>query len=141
MTPSPGTALVVGATGISGQAISRQLVDAGWRTYGLSRQTSLQMIGVDAVRADLLDETALAQTLRGINPEVVFFTAWKRQNTERENIEVNSVMLRNTLRALAGGGSMRHVALSTGHKHYTGPLEDHHTGVMAETPFWHVPGE
>ena len=37
--------------------------------------------------------------------------------------------------ALEPQGSVRHVALMTGLKHYLGPFEDYGTAVMAETPF------
>ncbi|WP_045824642.1 SDR family oxidoreductase [Williamsia herbipolensis] len=131
---TPGVALVVGATGISGQAISRQLVDEGWTTYGLSRHETLPVEGVTPIAADLLDVDDLTAKLRDIEPEVVFLVAWMKKDTEAENIEVNSLLLRNVFAALEGS-SVRHVSLMTGLKHYLGPFEDYGTAVMAETPF------
>ncbi|MGU3293268.1 SDR family oxidoreductase [Williamsia sp. M5A3_1d] len=131
---TPGVALVVGATGISGQAISRQLVDEGWTTYGLSRHETLPVEGVTPIAADLLDVDDLTDKLRDVRPEVVFLVAWMKKDTEAENIEVNSQLLRNVFTALQGT-SVRHVALMTGLKHYLGPFEDYGTAVMAETPF------
>ncbi|MBY6538468.1 SDR family oxidoreductase [Rhodococcus sp. BP-349] len=132
---SPGTALVVGATGISGQTICRRLVDAGWRTYGLSRKTELPVDGVTPVTADLLDADALREALRGTAPDLVFFTAWMMQDSEAENIEVNTATLRNTFDALAPENSVKHVALMTGLKHYLGPFDAYGAAVTAETPF------
>ncbi|GGF20266.1 SDR family oxidoreductase [Williamsia phyllosphaerae] len=132
---TPGVALVVGATGISGQTICRQLVADGWDVHGLSRQESLPVDGVTAVQADLLDPDQLTERLRGIAPEAVFLTAWMKQDSEDENIRVNSEILRNVFAALEPQGSVRHVALMTGLKHYLGPFEDYGTAVMAETPF------
>lgn len=134
-SPRPGTALVVGATGISGQTICRQLVDDGWTTYGLSRKTSLPVEGVLPVTADLMDSGGLREALRGTAPDVVFFTAWMKQDTEAENIEVNTATLRNTVDALADENSVRHVALMTGLKHYLGPFDAYGDTVTAETPF------
>jgi nucleoside-diphosphate-sugar epimerase len=128
-------ALVVGATGISGQAITSHLVDLGWETYGLSRRPTLPVVGATPIQADLLDADQLRTALRDIRPEAVFMTAWMRQSDEAGNIEVNSALLRNVLAALEEGGSVRHVALMTGLKHYLGSFDDYGAVVNAETPF------
>lgn len=128
-------ALVVGATGIAGSTIARQLVEQGWEVHGLSRRGRSLPDGVTALRADLLDAAATRTALAGLKPECVFVTAWIRRDTEAENIEVNSVTLRNLFAALEPDGGVRHVALLTGLKHYLGPFEDYATGVRAETPF------
>ncbi|GGG16223.1 NAD dependent epimerase/dehydratase [Rhodococcoides trifolii] len=129
------TALVVGATGIAGQTISRQLVDAGWTTYGLSRGGSNPVEGVVPVAADLLDPESLTSALGEVDPEIVFITAWMKQDSEAANIEVNSATVRNVLTALKGKSALRHVGLLTGLKHYLGPFDNYATGVMADTPF------
>jgi nucleoside-diphosphate-sugar epimerase len=128
-------ALVVGVTGIAGQAVSRQLVDTGWTTYGLSRGTTPDLPGVQRIAADLLDPESLAAALSGTAPELVIITAWMRGDSEDENIRVNSATVRNVLAALAPEHSIRHVALLTGLKHYLGPFDAYATGVMADTPF------
>ena len=132
--PTPGRALVVGATGIIGQTLSSQLVDAGWTTYGLSRSGGAAP-GVTPVAADLSDPAALAAALDGVAPDLVAITAWTRQETEQENIAVNGGAVRNVLAALEPAGSIRHVALMTGLKHYLGPFEAYGTGEMPDTPF------
>ncbi|TQL55671.1 SDR family oxidoreductase [Subtercola boreus] len=138
MTDTPTTgrqALVVGATGIAGQSVARQLVDLGWSTYGLSRGGAELTPGVIPVAADLLDPASLAAAVAGLAPELVIITAWMKKDTEAENIEVNSATVRNILAALSPAGSVRHVALVTGLKHYLGPFDNYATGVMADTPF------
>lgn len=51
------TALVVGATGMTGSAVARQLIAEGWKVDGLVRRPKEQD-GVVPVAADLLDPQA-----------------------------------------------------------------------------------
>ena len=134
MTSSP-TALVVGATGIAGGALCRHLLDQGWDVLGLSRRTSVDLDGVVPVQADLTDAASLRAALAEHRPTHVFITAWARQETEAENIRVNGGMVRDVLEAVRPGGSVRHVALLTGLKHYLGPFEAYGAGVVPDTPF------
>ncbi|MDJ0394650.1 SDR family oxidoreductase [Rhodococcus sp. G-MC3] len=127
--------LVVGATGISGQALCRRTLDARWTTYGLSRSGKTPVDGVIPVAADLLDRQSLSDALSEISPDRVFFTAWMKKDSEQENIDVNSATLRNVLDVLGPGGSVEHVSLMTGLKHYLGPFDAYGKAVMAETPF------
>ena len=124
----------MGATGIVGQTIAAKLVDLGWDTFGLSRSGGAGA-GVSPVRADLSDPEGLSAALDGVRPSLVAVTAWTRQDTEAENIRVNGGAVRNLLAALEPAGSVEHVALMTGLKHYLGPFEAYATGVMADTPF------
>jgi nucleoside-diphosphate-sugar epimerase len=135
MSEEERTALVVGSTGISGQALARQLAEAGWRTYGLSRSGSVHLAGVTNIDVDLLDREATREALAGIAPNFVGITAWIRKPTEAENIATNTATIRSLLSALEPAGSVRHVALMTGLKHYLGPFEAYGRAVMAETPF------
>ncbi|MBB6629129.1 SDR family oxidoreductase [Nocardioides sp. KIGAM211] len=139
-TPSPGaspsgTALVVGATGIAGRALSRLLVDEGWQVLGLSRRGTSDVDGVVPVLADLTDAASLHEALAAHRPTHVFVTAWARQATEAENIRVNAGMVRDVLEAVRPAGSVRHVALLTGLKHYLGPFEAYGQGEVPDTPF------
>jgi nucleoside-diphosphate-sugar epimerase len=127
-------ALVVGATGIQGSAIAAKLVADGWKVFGLARNPQDQT-GVTPVAADLLDPVSLAQALERLAPTHVFLTTWLRQDTEAENIRVNSAMVRNLLDALRPVGSVEHVALVTGLKHYLGPFEAYGKGNLPKTPF------
>ncbi len=129
-----GTALVVGTSGIVGSATAVALVKAGWAVYGLARRPTEQD-GVQPVAADLQDPTSLEAALAGIRPDAVFVATWSRQDSEAENIRVNGGMVRNLLGALSPGGSVRHVALVTGLKHYLGPFEAYGKGTLPQTPF------
>lgn len=130
----PGrTALVVGASGIAGSALVTLLADAGWDVLALSRG-GVARPGVRPIRADLTSAESLTAALAGEKPTHVFFTAWSRQATERENIEVNAALLRNLLDALRHS-PVEHVALMTGLKHYLGPFEAYAAGEMPDTPF------
>jgi len=128
------TALVVGASGIGGNYTARALVADGWTVYGLARRPG-NIEGVIPVAADLLDEASLATALLEVAPTHVFITTWMRQDTEAENIRVNAAMVRNLLAALSAKGSVRHVALVTGLKHYLGPFEAYAaSGTLPDTP-------
>lgn len=124
----------MGATGIVGQAVATLLVEQGWTTYGLSRSGG-GPDGVTPVVGDLSDPAGLATALADVRPDIVAFTAWTRHDTEAENIEVNGGAVRNLLAALEPAGSVRHVALMTGLKHYLGPFEAYAQGEMPDTPF------
>jgi nucleoside-diphosphate-sugar epimerase len=129
------TALVVGATGIVGLNLATHLADQrDWRVYGLARNPSAGE-GVQPVAADLLKPDTLRGALEGIEPTHVFLTTWLRQPTEAENIEINSTMVRNLLEAISSIGSVQHVALVTGLKHYLGPFENYGKGKLPATPF------
>ncbi|MGI4746283.1 MAG: SDR family oxidoreductase [Janthinobacterium lividum] len=128
------TALIVGSSGIVGNNLARHLVDKGWQVHGLARRP-IATEGVLPVAADLLDPAALRTALAGVRPTRVFLTTWMRQPTEAENIKVNSAMVRNLLDAVSPAGSVEHVALVTGLKHYLGPFEAYGKGVLPATPF------
>lgn len=128
------TALVVGASGIVGSATAALLSERGWTVLGLARRPVPQA-GVQPVAADLRDASATAEALAGLTPDAVFITTWLRQDSEAENIRVNSAMVRNLLDALRPGGGVRHVALVTGLKHYLGPFEAYGKGALPQTPF------
>ncbi|SNR81481.1 SDR family oxidoreductase [Hymenobacter mucosus] len=128
-------ALVVGASGIIGSNLSRELVANGWTTYGLARNPSTSIPNLHPVAANLLDPASLQAALADINPTHVFITTWMRQDTEAENIRVNSTLVRNLLDALAPKHSVQHVALVTGLKHYLGPFDAYATGgLLPPTP-------
>ncbi len=118
------TALVVGATGIVGLNLAQLLASQeDWTVYGLARKPGSGMSRVTPIAADLLRPVSLKAAIAGIHPTHVFLTTWLRQPTEAENIRVNSAMVRNLLDAVSPSGSVEHVALVTGLKHYLGPFE------------------
>jgi nucleoside-diphosphate-sugar epimerase len=128
------TALVVGVSGIVGSATAALLAAEGWDVLGLARRPTAQA-GVTPIAADLQGEASLAAALAEGKPEVVFITTWSRQATEAENIRVNTAMVRNLLDGLRPAGTVRHVALVTGLKHYLGPFEAYGKGTLPQTPF------
>ena len=128
-------ALVAGTSGIVGNTLARHLLGQGWQVAGLARNPSRDIDGLRPVAADLLDPEGLRQALAGLGPSHVFVAAWLRQPTEAENIRVNRAMVRNLLDALRPAGSVRHVALVTGLKHYLGPFEAYGKGSLPATPF------
>ncbi|MEJ7559758.1 MAG: SDR family oxidoreductase [Pedobacter sp.] len=128
-------ALVVGATGITGSALTEKLIEKGWTTYGLSRSANSNIKGLKTISANLLDKEDLLLKLKDVNPTHVFITTWMRQETEAENIRVNSLMVRNILDSLSDKRTVMHVALVTGLKHYLGPFDAYaKSGTFPETP-------
>lgn len=128
------SALVVGASGIVGSATVALLQREGWDVSALARHPPTQP-GVTPVAADLQNPDALRAALADLTPTHVFITTWSRQATEAENIRVNGDMVRHLLDALRPAGSVRHVALVTGLKHYLGPFEAYGKGKLPQTPF------
>src|SRR3954465_11296311 len=116
-------ALVLGASGIAGSNLSHELISKGWTAYGLARSPKTDIQGLQPVAADLLNTSNLTEALANIHPTHVFITTWMRNETEAENIRVNSAMVRNLLQVLSPKNSLQHVALVTGLKHYLGPFD------------------
>src|ERR1700709_212259 len=100
-------ALVVGASGIVGNNLSQELISNGWNTFGLARKPKTDIPNLQPVAADLLDTASLTNALANINPTHVFITSWMRNETEAENIRVNSAMVRNLLTVLSPKSSMQ----------------------------------
>ena len=128
------SALIVGTSGIIGGALAELLVGRDWQVHGLARRPTEQP-GVTPIAADLLEPAALTTSLAGVAPTHVFLASWLRQASEAENIRVNGAMVRNVLAALGPAGTVRHVALVTGLKHYLGPFEAYGKGALPQTPF------
>lgn len=128
-------ALVVGSSGIIGSNLAKRLISEGWKTFGLSRNPSNEIENLNPVSADLLSTDSLKSALADVYPTHVFITSWMRNDTEAENIRVNSLMVRNLLNELSPKNSVQHVALVTGLKHYLGPFEAYaKEGFLPETP-------
>lgn len=138
-------ALVIGATGITGGAVLRRLVSGGVEAYGVARSPGELEPGARPITADLLDRDGLIAALADLRPTHVYYTSWARRATETENCEVNARMMRNLFDALEPAGSVRHVALVTGLKHYLGPFDAYGQGAVPDTPFLEtearLPGE
>jgi nucleoside-diphosphate-sugar epimerase len=129
------SAIIIGASGVIGRALSERLVNAGWQVTGVSRGRTPQVPGVESLHADLTVADSLTHALKGYRARNLFFTAWSRQATEAENIRVNGALVANVLQALGPTLSGGHVGLVTGLKHYLGPFESYGKGVFPATPF------
>jgi nucleoside-diphosphate-sugar epimerase len=128
-------ALVVGASGIIGNNLAKKLISKEWTVFGLARNPTNEIEKLQPVAADLLNTDSLRTALTDIFPTHVFITSWMRNDTEAENIRVNSLMVRNLLNELSLKKSVQHVALVTGLKHYLGPFEAYaKEGFLPETP-------
>lgn len=127
-------ALIIGSSGIIGSALAERLLAEGWQVHGVSRGRTPGVAGVHQISADLTSPD-VAQALAGVNPSHVFIAAWSRQASEEENIRVNGAMVKNVLDAVGPAGTVRHVALVTGLKHYLGPFEAYGKGAVPITPF------
>ncbi|RZK13077.1 MAG: SDR family oxidoreductase [Flavobacterium sp.] len=128
-------ALVVGSSGIIGSNLAEELISSGWETYGLARNPNTENSTLKPIAANLLDIESLKNALKDVRPTHVYITTWMRNETEKENIRVNGLMVRNILDALSDKGSVTHVALVTGLKHYLGPFEAYaKEGFLPETP-------
>lgn len=128
-------ALIVGSSGIVGRNLADHLLRNGWDVAGLARTPPSDIHGLRPIAADLQDPSGLASSLATLRPSHVFITTWMRQATEKQNIEVNSRLVRNLLDAVTPAQSVQHVALVTGLKHYLGPFEAYGKGSLPATPF------
>jgi nucleoside-diphosphate-sugar epimerase len=128
-------ALVVGATGIAGSNLVIKLIEKGWKVYGISRNPKSNIEGMHSIAADLLNTESLTTALKEVSPTHVFLTTWMRNDTEEENIRINSAMIRNILTILSPKKTVKHVSLVTGLKHYLGPFDAYaKAGTLPETP-------
>lgn len=117
------TALVVGATGLTGRNAAEHLAASGWEVYGMARRPGAVPDGVYPVAGDALDPASVGAVAERVRPTHLFYCTWLRCDTEELNIEVNGAMLRHTLDAAGAVGTLEHVALVTGLKYYLGPFE------------------
>jgi nucleoside-diphosphate-sugar epimerase len=128
-------ALIIGASGIVGSNLADRLLSSGWHVAGVSRGRTPVSSALEAITADLGSPDSINDALTGKPFSHVFFTAWSRQATEKENIRVNGAMVRHVMDAVGPAGTLVHAALVTGLKHYLGPFEAYATGAVPITPF------
>lgn len=128
------TALIVGATGLSGSYAACQLREAGWAVVTTSRSRVALPWSDRHIAVDLEDTIASKDALSAASDAThVFYCTWSRQPNEDENVRVNALMIRNLFDGLQAA-PIRHAALVTGLKHYLGSFDDY-AKIKPYTPF------
>lgn len=113
-------AVVLGATGVSGRALIKQLEQAGdWDVVGVSRRAPDFETISTFVSADLYDEQSCKEVLGGLKGvSHVFWTAYADRPTFAETREPNTQMFVNAVSALEATGSVEHICITQGTKYY-----------------------
>ncbi|PYI36134.1 NAD(P)-binding protein [Aspergillus indologenus CBS 114.80] len=119
------SAIVTGATGITGSAIVHHLCKDNQyaKIYSLSRSNpGYASPKVQHATLDLQSSAEdMARSLQGVRADYVFFCAYLARDDPTELTRVNAAMLRNFLRALELTGAIKHLqrfVLTCGFKHY-----------------------
>jgi nucleoside-diphosphate-sugar epimerase len=115
------TAIVIGATGIVGRAITAALANEGkWKVVTLSRSGASVPGAQQAISVDLLDQKESRHKLVSLSDVThVFYAAYLPYPTYAEEVEPNRKLLSNAIEGLeAGGAALQHVTLITGAKYY-----------------------
>ncbi len=119
------TALIVGATGLSGSYTGRLLKEHGWTVVTLSRGAADLDFSDRHIAADLKNAAATKVALAAAQDVThVFYCTWSREANEDENVRVNALMIRNLFDGIAQA-PIQHAALVTGLKHYLGSFDDY----------------
>lgn len=128
MTTPQQTALIVGATGVVGQACLRHFASLpGWSAIGVARRPITPPPGAQALQLDLEDSAACAAALAGRDDitHVVYAAVYEKPGglvggwRDEEQMRTNLAMLRNVIEPLdRPGGPLRHVTIMQGGKAY-----------------------
>ncbi|KAK9112820.1 hypothetical protein Scep_020339 [Stephania cephalantha] len=80
---------------------------------------------MEYIQCDVSDtEEAQSKLSPLTNITHIFYVTWAPRPTEADNIEINSLMLKNVLQSvIPNAPNLQHVCLQTGNKHYFGPFE------------------
>jgi nucleoside-diphosphate-sugar epimerase len=128
MDTTRGTALIVGATGVVGNAALHRFLDDGWDVIAASRRTpyvtngkSFTHVAIDLTSAD--DCVAASSQLAGVT-HVVYAALYEKPGliagwSDPDQMATNDAMLRNLFGALeAAKAPVRHVSALQGTKAY-----------------------
>ncbi len=132
--PMDKTVLVVGASGVVGEAALQRLAEAGAKVVSVSRRSPLANTGAPHLALDLMDGAACAHAIAALSPitHVVYAALFEKPGLiagwfEADQIDTNDRMFQNLMAAVLAhhGASLRHVTLLQGTKAY---------GMMRPTP-------
>ncbi len=128
MTTSRQTVLIVGATGVVGQACLRHFASMpGWDAIGVARRPISLPPGAHSLQLDLQDEAACRAALAGRDDltHVVYAAVYEQPGglvggwRDQEQMRINLQMLRNVVEPLdRPDGPLRHVTIMQGGKAY-----------------------
>ncbi|MFZ4808843.1 MAG: SDR family oxidoreductase [Hyphomicrobiaceae bacterium] len=130
-------AVVAGALGIVGQAVSSRLVAEGWTVIGLSRRSSVGQGGARLISVDLADPADTHAMLGSLaNVSHVFYCAYAPAPSLAEEARLNTRMLVHLVEALeAGSGdTLAHIQLMQGSKWYGNHLGPYRTPAREDDP-------
>jgi nucleoside-diphosphate-sugar epimerase len=134
---SSGTALVVGATGITGTYVCRHLAQAGWRVTGTARRTPQDPEpGVTYVQADMSDRSSL-DALDASEVTHLAYTGFAPViGAEWEAVSDHNAALFDTLMdwAAARLPNLQRVLLMQGQKYYGSHLGPYRTPTREDDP-------
>ncbi len=115
------TALIIGATGVSGRSLLAHLeTRPDWDIVAVSRTPPDFPTRARHVRADLMDAASCREAFAACREVThVFYTAYADRPTIAATREPNAVMFRNALTALTqAADGLQHVCLLQGTKYY-----------------------
>ena len=130
-------ALIAGAGGIVGQAMVEELANrADWKVLALSRRASIQVAGIEHVRADLSDQASLVEVSGQLKSVThVFYTAYSQRKHPLQEIEPNLQMLQNLVEVLEPvAKGLTHVQLVHGSKWYGSHRGPYRTPAREDDP-------
>ena len=135
MLQSRNKVLVVGASGVIGQAALRhfsRLPD--WDAVGVARRPPVDVHGAEILALDLTDRSACEAALgqRSDITHVVYAAVYEKPGglvggwSDREQMQTNLAMLKNVVEPLEGaGGNLQHIMMMQGGKAYGIHLDPH----------------
>jgi len=122
----PRKALIIGANGVVGANLAKQLISNGWEGTGTARKKrGTENPAVQMIFIDLLDKQKAREAfenrslvIRGVTH--LFFCAYLKGKTSQEEVETNTTLLRNSVDVISEicEETLRHVYLQTGTKWY-----------------------
>ena len=133
------TALVVGATGVTGGYLVRHLAERGdWRVHAVSRRPLAPALRerVRHIPVDLLDAEATAAAFRSLRDVThLFYCGYAERASADELIAINTAMLRHALDGIeAASPALERVVLIEGTKYYGSHLGPFKTPAKESDP-------